>query len=121
MSYVAEVWLEWPLCKGSTMYRAQARTKLGAYMKVRLAALLLDLLLPSKYRDTDYLGRVHAFSYDYGIAYCVRKLTESETQNGVRNIWSSVLPGHSGFHGEHRENHPWNDDLDKASTAGFKL
>lgn len=122
MSYVAEVWLEWEICRGSTMYRATAKTRLGAWLKAKLAAMTLDCLLPTWYWDTDWSGRRCRYAYEYGIHFGVRKLTEREQQEGVRTIWTAVLPGSRKFEGEHSMAHPWNDvELKDATPHGFKL
>jgi hypothetical protein len=48
--WVAEVWLEWPICRGSTMYRQRFRFRWMARLAVRFHALLLDAHLPTHYR-----------------------------------------------------------------------
>ncbi len=106
MSHVAEVWLEWPVCRGSTMYRAQAKTEKGALLKAKLAAVQLDLLLPTSYPDTDWHGRPCRIPYDYGIKFGVRPLTEREQAEGVQAVWTTHLPGTREFAGEHASAHP---------------
>lgn len=97
--YVAEVWLEWPICRGSTMYRQRFNTQRGAYLAVRLHALLLDWHLPRYYWDIDWVGRALQLKHDYGIYYGVRQLNDEEREDGVRAIWSPVLPGEKDFSG----------------------
>lgn len=106
MSYVAEVWLEYEICRGSTMYRATAKTERGAMMKAKIAAMKLDLLLPKFYWDTDWGGRPCRYAYEFGIRYGVRQLSEREEKEGVTALFSSSLPGTRRFTGEHASAHP---------------
>ena len=122
MSYVAEVWLEWEICRGSTMYRATAKTRFGAWLKAKFAAMMLDCLLPAWYWDTDWSGRRRRHVYEYGIHFGARKLTESEQQAGVRTIWTTVLPGSRAFKGEHSMAHPCHAvKLNDDTLHGYKL
>jgi hypothetical protein len=82
--FVAEVWLAWPVCRGSTMYRVQARTKHGACLKAKIAALKVDWLLPRSYLDTDWSGRPCRYEYEFGIHYGVRELSARERTEGVQ-------------------------------------
>lgn len=121
MTHVVEVWLEWEVCRGSTMYRATANTRWMAWLKVRLAAALLDFLLPRRYRDTDWSGRPCTYRYEYGIHYGVRKPTEHEAKHGVQPRWSYILPGHKGFSGEHSSAHPLDSPAEPLEDLGYKL
>lgn len=104
--HVVEVWLEWPICTGSTMYRQRFRHRWVAYVAMRAHALMLDMELPTHWRSTDWSGRPCLERYDYGICYGMRRPTEGEREHGVPGIWSCVLPGHEDHAGEHREAHP---------------
>ena len=117
MSYVAEVWLEWDICRGSTMYRATAKTRHGAWLKAKIAAMKLDFLLPKFYWDTDWSGRRCRYAYEFGIHFGVRPLTDQEQQHGLRAIWTTVMPGSREFAGEHASAHPWNE-LDSVKLEG---
>lgn len=98
--YVAEVWLEWPICRGSTMYRQRFKSRRAAYLAVRLHAMLLDWHLPRYYWDTDWVGRALQLKHDYGIYYGVRKLNADELEEAVNPVWSTVLPGHTEYQGQ---------------------
>ncbi|KVP75256.1 hypothetical protein WJ96_05730 [Burkholderia ubonensis] len=122
MSYVAEVWLDWDICRGSTMYRATAKTERGAQLKAKIAAMKLDVLLPKFYMDTDWSGRPCRYAYDFGIKYGARNLTEREEKDGVTAIWTTSLPGTRDFAGEHPDAHPWTEaKLALTPDMGFKL
>lgn len=121
MSYVAEVWLEWPICTGSTMYRTAAKTRWGAWLKAKFAAMVLNLRLPRFYWDTDWSGRPYRYAHDFGIKFGVRQPTEREQQDGVTAIWSTRMPGHHNFSGEHPDAHPWNEArLGKLQGTGLE-
>jgi hypothetical protein len=121
MRYVAEVWLEWPICRGSTLYRASARYKQVAWLKAKIAAMLLDLVLPRFYRDTDWSGRPRRYEFEYGIHFGVRQTTAQEKQEGVRDFLNFSMPGSRRFKGEHSLAHPLNHPLNEAQTRGYKL
>lgn len=120
MSYVAEVWLEYEICRGSTMYRATAKTERGAKLKAKIAAMKLDLLLPKFYWDTDWGGRPCRYAYEFGIRYGVRQLTEREEKEGVTAFFTTALPGTHGFTGEHASAHPLGEAA-QSGLAGFKI
>jgi hypothetical protein len=101
MNFVAEVWLEWPICRGATMFRASARTQARALVKAKLRAKLLDLL--------------------FGILYGVRKPTAQEQQVGVVPIWTTVLPGYKGHAGENARSHPVVGDVALLAGEGLKI
>ncbi len=120
--HVVEVWLEWPLCRGSTLYRQRFRSRWLAYASMRIHAMMLDMELPTHWRSTDWHGKPCLERYDYGIHYGMRKPTSSERELGVHTLWSPVLPGHQGHAGEHREAHPlWADNASSAEELGYKL
>lgn len=120
--WVAEIWLEWPVCRGSTMWRNGFRSKTLAYLVMRLRAWELDMALPRFCRSTDYLGRPCLERYEYGILYGVRKLSPQEAAHGVQRVWTTRLPGHQGHAGEHRDSHPLFADAEvQAAAAGFKV
>ncbi|KVP39786.1 hypothetical protein [Burkholderia ubonensis] len=120
MSFVAEVWLEWDVCRGSTMYRATAKTEHGAQLKAKIAAMKLDLLLPKFYMDTDWSGRPCRYAYDFSIKYGVRKPTEREAKEGVIALSTTSLPGTRGFTGEHAMAHPLGESSGLAGS-GLRL
>lgn len=104
--HVVEVWLEWPLCTGSTLYRQRFRSRWMARLAMRAHALQLDLVLPTHWRTTDWSGRPYMERYDYGIRYGLRQPTPQEREVGVPSIWTCEMPGHKNHAGEHREAHP---------------
>jgi hypothetical protein len=103
--HVAEVWLEWSLGRGSTMYRQRFATQKQAYRYVRGYAWVLDLMLPSHYSSTDRSGRRISLSYDMSLNYGVRVATEDE-QKDFRTVWSPGMPGTPSFSGENAGVHP---------------
>lgn len=120
--WVSEVWLEWEICRGSTMYRQRFSYRWTAYLATRLHALLLDMVLPSHYWNTDCIGRRCLYRHEYGILYGVRKVLPSEALE-FSPVWSDVLPGHRGHSGEHACSHPferWNGEL-QGSTVDYLL
>jgi hypothetical protein len=121
MNFVAEVWLEWPICRGATMFRATARTQARALVKAKLRAKLLDLVLPKTYPGEDWSGRPVRYSYDFGILYGVRKPTAQEQEVGVVPIWTTVLPGYKGHAGENARSHPVVGDLALLAGEGLKI
>lgn len=121
MSYVAEVWLEWPICRGATMFRATARTKTRALVKAKLRAAMLDLLLPKTYPGEDWSGRRVSYSYDFGIMWGVREPTAHEAQVGVVPIWTTTLPGHQGHAGENARLHPVVGDAALLAGTGLRI
>lgn len=118
--HVAEVWLEWPICTGSTMFRAAFPTAADAEAAARYHAKLLDSYLPTHYPATYSCGKRYFESYDYGIAWGVRARKGVELTEGVACIFSRKLPGTDGATSEHREAHPGTADLN-GSLLGFKL
>lgn len=114
---VAEVWLEWPICRGSTMYRQRFSSKWQATLFVRFYALILDWQLPKGWATTDYLGRPTVEAYEFGIAYGIRKL-KSQEEVTFHPVWSVELPGHTGYTGEHALAHPMIQD---DALSGYKL
>lgn len=126
--WVAEVWLEWPLCRGSTLYRSSFRWRWLAMLSARWHAWRLDTELPRGWRDIDYLGRPYWEPYEFGVYWGVRRPTPRERRFGAYSIWSPKLPGHKGYRGEHPSAHPWVcrcDDADVSLSGGslqdFKL
>lgn len=117
--FVAEVWLDWPICRGSTMYRARFSTQHRAYLAAKSHAVWLDFLLPSAYRAEYSNGRPYWEPYEFAIRFGVRELTEREKINGVSSMWTATLPGLAGHAGEHREGHPSMGSLDIPVPATF--
>lgn len=93
--WVSEVWINWEICAGSTMYRQRFRTKWTAYLAVRVRAFILDVLLPQFYWDTDWFGKPVRCRHEYSIHYGVRRLSELERPD-FRVVYSTVLPGQKG-------------------------
>lgn len=98
--WVAEVWMDWEICSGSTLYRQRFNTKWGAYLAVRARAFGLDFLLPRTYWDTDWSGKPIQLAYEYSIHYGVRCLSEMERE-GFNTVYTTVLPGEKGCTAEH--------------------
>lgn len=120
--WVAEVWLEWEICKGSTLYRARFATEERAARAARANAWVLDMVLPTRYKAEYSDGSPYWESYCYGIHFGVRKLTAYEQVNGVHQFYTDVLPGHKGHEGEHPSAHPRERSLEfSGSLAGYKL
>ena len=88
-AWVAEVWLEWEICRGSTLYRERFCRKEDAARMAESHARTLDAWLPQR--------------EDVGIAWGVRKACNADTGHA---IWSPCMPGSRGYCGEHREAHP---------------
>lgn len=119
--FVGEVWLEWPVCTGSTLYRQRFRTQRMAALYVKLHAMKLDGLLPKRYRAEMSDGRRYWEDYDYGIYFGVRALTAHEREHGVQALWSPMLPGNPDSTSEHRSAHPvWGDNVD-LQALGYKV
>lgn len=97
--YVAEVWLEWSICRGSTMYRQRFASRTHAYLMMRLHAFLLDLHLPRYFWDIDWEGKALQVEHGYSLCFALRELTDEEAQSGVAPVWSSVLPGYTNYRG----------------------
>jgi hypothetical protein len=98
--WVAEVWLDWEICAGSTMYRQRFKTQFGAYLAVRARAFALDYLLPQVYWDTDWSGNPIRLEHEYSIRYGVRSLSAMERE-AFNTVYSTVLPGEKGCTAEH--------------------
>lgn len=122
--FVAEVWLEWEICTGSTMFRAAFSSAKRAERAARLAAKLLDLVLPRAYPAEYSSGRRYYETYNFEIRWGVRAPTGMESERGVSRIWTTVMPGSSSHQGEHASAHPTIVDGDielSGSTAGYKV
>lgn len=117
-NWVAECWLEWEICTGSTLYRSRFSTPSAAAAAVRRRARMLDWLLPRMYVCEYSSGRKYLEEYGFEIRYGVRPLSPEELKNGVREIWSPQMPGTAGDRGEHRQAHPLSL---KGDLAGYKV
>jgi hypothetical protein len=117
--FVAEVWLDWEICRGSTLYRQSFHSKRAAAIYAKLYAVMLDMTLPKYYPAEGWDGRVYYEKYDFEIRFGVRAIVPSEVER-FAPIFSKIMPGHSGYSGEHREAHPLLN-LDAAKLDGFKL
>jgi len=115
--WVAECWLEWPVCRGSTLYRRSFKSARAAERSARRRAWLLDMLLPSHYRAEYSSGRPYMESYDFGIKWGVRMATSEESAKGVDRIWAPTLPGSNDFSGEHALGHPMQSQSDAAVSV----
>lgn len=118
--FVAEVWLEWLTCRGSTMYRGRFATAARAEAHVRGAARLLDTFLPKSYLLEDWSGKPYREDYDFGIHFGVRPLTTHEREHGVSEFLTTRMPGHRGHQGEHRCAHPSLLEPDTAAAAQLR-
>lgn len=114
--HVAEVWLEWSLGRGSTMYRQRFATQKRAYLYVRVYAWALDLMLPRHYSSTDRYGRRIALRHDMSIMYGVRLATDAEKKD-FQTIWSPGMPGTPAYSGEHADFHPLVVPRDQVSST----
>lgn len=114
--FVAEVWLEWEICSGSTLYRRRFSDPVDAEHAVRKAAKALDDILPTHYRVEGYYGRTEWEKHGFSIRFGVRDIQESEKAH-FRGIWSPHLPGESSFSGEHASAHP----MLQGSLSGYKV
>lgn len=118
--FVAEVWLEWPVCRGSTLYRGRYATRARAVDHARRAAQVLDSVLPRTYRAEDWGGKPYREAYDYGVRFGVRPLTTHEREFGVREFLETSMPGHKGHQGEHRCAHPSLREPDSAAAVQLR-
>lgn len=112
--YVAEVWLDWGIGRGSTMYRSSACSLRLARLKMKLAALVLNLVLPTFYWGPSRTGRLVRYKHDFTICFGVRQLATLELKDGVKTVWTASMPGSRGFAGEPAAAHPWNNEASAA-------
>jgi hypothetical protein len=123
-TFVAEVWLNWEICRGSTMYRQQFSSKWRAAIAVKLHAMALDWILPKYYTGEDYYGHPCSYKHEYGIVFGIRQLQPNEAAN-FHVIWTTTMPGYDGFGGEHASAHPldrnYDKDLKDMADLGFKF
>jgi hypothetical protein len=103
--YVAEVWLEGEICRGSTLYRQRFLSERMARIHAKLHAFMLDFCLPKYYLVEDEWGKLRPRRFDCDIRFGCRQLTASEADT-FAPLWSTVMPGYDGFKGEYREAHP---------------
>ena len=89
--WVAEAWLVWDICTGSTMYRERFNTKEEAHEAAKKNAAKLDRWTPSH--------------QNFGISYGVRKANKFDNEH---SIWSWALPGEPDYSGEYWQAHPLN-------------
>ena len=104
--YVAEVWMEWEICQGSTLYRARFTSPERAAKAASWAARALDDILPHTFTAEYSNGTRYQESLDFALNYGVRKLIGRERTAGVECIWSPAMPGTVNFKGEHPSMHP---------------
>lgn len=105
--WVAEVWLEWEIVRGSTMYRQRFRTKFGAWLFSKIYALFLDAYLPTGYWETTRGGTPYVEKYEFGIFYGIRKMYLGESTK-FRKVFSPFMPGDKRSTSEHYSAHPMN-------------
>lgn len=91
-NFVAEIWLVWPVCRGSTMYRQRFRWEWQARLFARFYALVLDGQLPRGWQTTDYEGYTVHEAYDFEICFGVRPMTPAE-EKSFTALWATALPG----------------------------
>lgn len=122
-AFVAEAWLEWPVCRGSTLYRQRFRTEWMAALYAKYHAMLLDFELPRTYAAEMSDGRRYLEAYEFGVYFGVRRVSSHELEHGVADIWSPTMPGSRDAVSEHREAHPlWRQDAEKqAVELGYKV
>jgi hypothetical protein len=104
--HIAEVWLTVEGGRGSTMYRQRFDTLLFAKLYVKLYAFVLDMHLPTHYTVLDDEGNKVLEAHEYGIRFAVRPTTVGEFGAWFEPVWSTVLPGDTGFCGEAAVHHP---------------
>lgn len=104
--HIAEVWLTLKGGRGSTMYRQRFDTLLFAKLYVKLYAFVLDMHLPTHYTVLDAEGNEVLKKHNYGIRFDVRPTTVGEYGAWFETVWTTVLPGESGFSGEAATHHP---------------
>jgi hypothetical protein len=120
--FVAEVWLDWEICRGSTMYRQRFVSEKEALSEVRNRARLLDRVLPTHYRTEGWSGEMRLERYEFEIRWGVRRVTDAERLDGVRPVWSLALPGTEEYRGEHASAHPLAQTPEAAAlTAGYRV
>lgn len=121
-TFVAEVWLNWEICTGSTLYRARFHRRWQAAVAAKVHAMWLDWVLPTHYRAEYANGRPYLEAYGFAICFGVRQTTDLAQDRS--NIWSPVMPGSSHSAAEHASAHPWeqaNVPAFKGDLAGFKI
>ena len=95
--FVAEVWLKWEICAGSTLYRQNFKTQWVAHIFAKLYAIILDGLLPRVYFSEGWGGGLIKNKYEYGISYGVRKMTEAERNGSFYRIYSPIYLERTDF------------------------
>lgn len=119
--FVAEVWLDWGIGRGSTMYRSTAKYQHLAALKARVATILLDLLLPKCFWGQSRTGRTVRYTHDFCIRYGVRQATALEQKEGVTAIWTCSMPGEPNFTGEPAAAHPWTKEANATLAASTNV
>jgi hypothetical protein len=87
--WVAEAWVEWEICRGSTLYRERFNSIGHAECAAKKGARDLDFWLPRR--------------WGMGIKWGVRRACSADTGH---HIWSPYMPGSKHCTGEHRTAHP---------------
>lgn len=120
-THVVDIWLDWEICTGSTMFRSAYATQARAVEAANYFAQLLDDRLPRTYSAEMCDGSKYREEYNFSIKWGIRQATEGERNHGVRRIWTSAMPGTTRHHGEHWMAHPFNDAKLSGDVTGFKL
>ena len=87
-AWVAECWLEWPTCRGSTMWRERFATVEHARRAAVSASRSLDFHLPRG---------------EFGLKWGVRLALPADRPDP---ICTTYMPGHRLHRGEHWHAHP---------------
>lgn len=120
-AYVAEVWLNWEICRGSTLYRARFHRQWQAALAAKFHAVWLDWVLPTHYRAEYSSGRRYWEPYGFAICFGVRAATSLVQDRAT--LWSPHLPGSPRSSSEHAASHPWQQDtsVSQGDLTGFKI
>jgi hypothetical protein len=103
--FIAEVWIEWEVYRGSTMYRQRFKTRTGAKIASKIHAWILDQALPSHYVAEYSDGRPYKEVYPYEIKYGVRGRVRANLRD-AEPIWTTAMPGTKEYCGEPSMTHP---------------
>ena len=105
-AFIAEVWLDWEVTRGSTMYRQTFESELAAQFFAKFYAAALDTILPRGWPTQDWLGRPFFDAYKFSIKCGVRSLAPSEAESGVVAFFCNHMPSTGLSRSEHFFSHP---------------